>query len=289
MDEHVKRAEQIICEAMLLNPIAIRVGFSGGNDSLAVTHWMMNNVPGCEVFHCNTGIGVEATRQFVRDTCVRQGWPLHEIRAKEDCGQDYDEIVRRFGFPGPAGHTLMYSRLKERPIRKMVRDVQKKRGERVLIATGIRHDESVRRMRYGGREVNRFGSQIWCNPIYWWTQTERDAYIDSFGLPRNPTSQLLGMSGECLCGAFAHPGELSMVKLACPETAARIERLHAEVSARGFDWGWEGRPPRAGKTAKADIVRRPLCVGCEKIHSNPDAESSSAMGANGGGETDITR
>lgn len=268
----MKSASEIVSEAMELRPIAVRVGFSGGNDSLAVTHWMMANIPGCEVFHCNTGIGVEATRQFVRDTCKEQGWPLHEIRAKEDCGQDYDELVARFGFPGPAGHTMMYSRLKERAIRKLVRDIQTKRGQRVLLATGMRHDESVRRMRYGGREVNRTGSQVWCNPIYWWSQAERDAYIDSIGLKRNPTSQLLGMSGECLCGAFAYKGELDMVRLVCPATAARIESLAITARDAGHNWPWDGRPPRAKRTAKANVTKRPLCVGCEKIHSNPAAE-----------------
>src|SRR5437660_87103 len=73
-------------------PVAIYVGFSGGNDSRAVAHWMMNNVPGCEPFHANTGIGIERTRQSVRDTCKIYGWNLHEIRALEDCGQSYDDL-----------------------------------------------------------------------------------------------------------------------------------------------------------------------------------------------------
>jgi len=53
-------AEKII-ELALQMPYEIAgwfVGFSGGNDSLAVTHWMMTNYPFCKVFHCNTGIGI---------------------------------------------------------------------------------------------------------------------------------------------------------------------------------------------------------------------------------------
>lgn len=243
-------------------PVAVRVGFSGGRDSLAVTHWIMTNVPGAEVFHCNTGIGIEATRQYVRDTCKAMGWPLHEIRAKEDCGQDYDEIVRKHGFPGPDGHSMMYARLKERAIRELVRRAQSKRGERVLIATGIRHDESVRRMRYVGREVNRVGSQVWVNPIYWMSAEQRDAYNREHGLPINPVSATLGMSGECLCGAFAHRGEKAMVRIVCPQTAARIDALEQEVLAKGFTWGWEGKPPRGGYNPAQTWM--PLCVGCEK-------------------------
>lgn len=262
----MRSAEEIMNEAMKLSPVAIRVGFSGGRDSLAVTHWMMTNVPGCEVFHCNTGIGIERTREFVRDTCKRFDWPLHEIRAKEDCGQDYDEIVKKHGFPGPAGHSMIYARLKERPIRHMVRLAQSKRGDRVLIATGIRHDESVRRMRYVGREVNRVGSQLWVNPIYWWSAQRRDAYNKAHGLPINPVSEMLGMSGECLCGAFSHKGEKSLIRCVDPATADRIEALEHEVFDCGFNWGWEGTPPKGGLDSRQTDAFRPLCVGCEKVH-----------------------
>lgn len=251
----------------MLSPVAIRVGFSGGRDSLAITHWMMNNVAGCEVFHCNTGIGIEKTREYVRDTCKLFGWPLHEIRAKEDCGQDYDAIVKQHGFPGPSGHRMMYSRLKERPIRELVRRAQKKRGDRVLLATGIRHDESVRRMRYAGSEVTRAGSQIWASPIYWWSPSERDAYNCLHKLPINDVSATLGMSGECLCGAFAHKGEKAMIRCVDPRTADRIEALEQEVFAAGFNWGWEGRPPNGGLDRRQADAFRPLCVGCEKVHT----------------------
>lgn len=264
-----REPHEIVAEAMAFNPVAVFVGFSGGDDSIVVTHWMMNNIPGCKVFHANTGIGVEATRQFVRDTCVHQSWPLIEIRAKEDCGQDYDQLVREQGFPGPAHHRKMYNRLKERPIRKLVRDAKtgKHRRSKVLIASGIRHDESLIRMGYAGREINHVGSQLWVNPMYWFSAAERDAYKRKHGLPRNPTSEMLGMSGECLCGAFAHPGELALIRLVCPETAARIDRLAVEAAANGHPWGWEGKPPRSRKTAKPNIERMPMCVGCEKIHS----------------------
>ena len=246
-------------------PVAYRVGFSGGRDSLAVTHWMMNNVPGTEVFHCNTGIGIEKTREFVRETCKQYGWPLHEIRAKEDCGQDYAAAVVEHGFPGPGGHYMMYARLKERPIRLLVKRAKEGQSRRtkVLLATGIRHEESSRRTRYVGQEVHCLGGQLWVSPMYWWSAQQRDEYIAKHRLPSNPVSALLGMSGECLCGAFAHKGELSLVRLACPATADRIERLEKEVRAAGHDWGWEESPPKK-KKIKDPGTYRPLCVGCEK-------------------------
>lgn len=248
------------------SPVAIRVGLSGGGDSVATTDWMMENVPGCIPFHCNTGIGIERTREFVRDLCSDRKWPLIEIRAKEDCGQDYDEIVLREGFPGPFSHRFMFTQLKERAIRRIVAVAKSNRRDRVLIASGVRHDESVRRMGYAGAEVTRKGSQVWASPIYWWSGTVRDAYIKTRGLPTNPVSAMLGMSGECLCGAFAHKGEKQLVKLVCPATYERICALEQRALAAGFTWGWEGKPPDGGRDKRQISMFMPLCVGCEKVH-----------------------
>jgi 3'-phosphoadenosine 5'-phosphosulfate sulfotransferase (PAPS reductase)/FAD synthetase len=248
-------------------PIAIYAGFSGGDDSLAVVKWMMDNVPGCRPLHINTGIGIEAARVFVRETCKGQGWDLLEIRSKEDCDQDYDELCRRFGFPGPDGHRLMYQRLKERAVYEVARraKIGKPRSAKVLIATGIRHDESLIRMGYAGREVNKVRAQIWANPIYWWTKQHRDEYNAASGLPRSPVAKALGMSGECGCGAFAHPGELARWRAVDPSFGARIDLLQSEVLARGFTWGWEGRPPKGGfNKDQLGLFQHPLCVGCEK-------------------------
>jgi len=241
-------------------PIKIFGGFSGGGDSLALCHWLMSNYPDAGLFHIVTGIGIPETQEFVVDACRHHGWPLTIIRAKEHCGQDYDAIVRAHGFPGPASHQFMYRRLKERAVEKLLRDTKTKRSDRVLFATGVRQDESARRMGYGGQEIRKVKAQIWVNPIYWWTRSDRDRYLDHHSLHRSPISQQLGMSGECLCGAFAHPGELEQVRAVCPEIADRIDALHAEIKDR-FPWGWEGRPPKSGPpTGNVGM----LCIGCEK-------------------------
>jgi 3'-phosphoadenosine 5'-phosphosulfate sulfotransferase (PAPS reductase)/FAD synthetase len=259
---------EIVAEAIArYKPVAIYVGFSGGNDSRAVAHWMMNNVPGCRPFHINTGIGIERTRQYVRDTCALYGWNLREIRALEDCGESYDALCIAHGFPGPDGHQMMYSRLKERGVRQLVREAKdgRKHRDTVLIASGIRHDESLIRMGYAGREINKVDSQVWINPLYWWPKEQRDAYNAASGMPENPVTKLLGMSGECGCGAFAQPGELARWAAIDPEFGERVERLQKIVLQRGFTWSWEGRPPRGGcKKEQGQIFQRPLCVGCEK-------------------------
>jgi len=254
--------EQVIAAALAHKPVAIFALFSGGDGSLGTTHWAMKNVPGCEVAHIVTGIGIERTRMFVEETCAREGWPLTIIRAKEDCGQDYDEIVSEHGFPGPAGHQYMYARLKERAIEKLVRDRKTKRSDKVMLITGICNDDSVRRSGYGGREVNFKGAQMWVNPLYWPGQSFIYRRILDLGIPRNPVAEELGMSGECLCGAFAEKGELAIVRRVCPRTADRIEALQHRVSNR-HPWGWEDRPPKARDDLTDDLFS-PMCVNCLK-------------------------
>ena len=243
-------------------PAKIFVGFSGGFDSLVTTHWMMNNIRGCEVFHANTGIGIERTREFVRHTCDWFGWPLTEIRAKEDCGQDYDEMVIAHGFPGPGHHYKMFQRLKERCVRKLVAMNKTKVSDCVMIATGIRKDESARRAGYKYSVIDHVGSAMWVNPFYYRSREWFSAYIKKHQLPQNPVSKLLGMSGECLCGAYAHSGELALVKMVCPATHDRIRALEARVRDAGHAWGWEEKPPK--KVAASTGKFMPFCVGCEK-------------------------
>jgi 3'-phosphoadenosine 5'-phosphosulfate sulfotransferase (PAPS reductase)/FAD synthetase len=260
-DLFTKTASEIVAEAVeRFRPVAVFACFSGGNDSVAMAHWMVENVPGTRLVFINTGVGVQQSIEHARDTCKNMGWDLTEIRAKEDCGQDYDYWVRRFGFPGPHGHKLIYNRLKGRAIELLVRRTKNHRMSKVLLATGLREDESLRRMGYRGQEINRIGAQVWINPIYWWSRQQRDAYIATHSLPRNPVSETLGISGECACGAFAHPGEHEKLRQVDPDLAARFDRLHEETKDR-FPWPWEGRPPKAPRPMR-DVG--PLCIGCEK-------------------------
>lgn len=250
----------------LFNPVATYVGFSGGDGSTSAAHWMMDNAPECEVFHSNTGIGLEATRVHVRQTCAARRWKLHEICAKEDCGQSYEKLCLEYGFPGPDGHQMMYSRLKERCVRLLVKRAKEghPRRAKVMIASGICHDDSEVRMGYAGREINMVGSQLWINPLYWWTKEQREAYRVTSGMPVNETAKALGMSGECGCGAFAQRGELDRWRAVDPSFGEYIDNLEQRVLERGFTWGWEGRPPKGGHNPAQEHLFAPMCSGCIK-------------------------
>lgn len=215
--------------------------YSGGNDSTTMTHLFKDYVDAA--VHVNTGIGIEKTRDFVRETCEKWGLPL--IVKEPPPGSTYRELVLDQGFPGPAMHFKMYQRLKERGLMEVRRDkVKDPRNERVIFLAGRRRDESKRRKNVPS--MQKTGSIIWVSPMVNWTKQDLNTYRQMFDVPQNPVSAILHMSGECLCGAFAKPGELEEIEFWFPDVAARIRSLEAEVRAAGHEewkcsWGHGGR------------------------------------------------
>lgn len=232
--------------------VARVVLFSGGGDSTVLAHIMRRSAT--HAAHANTTIGIEETRQFVRDTCAAWGLPLIEKVAPVT----YRELVVERGFPGPAMHFKMYQRLKERCLDAVRRDlVVDPSRERVLFLAGRRRAESARRASIPLHE--RRGSTIWASPLAMWTALDLATYRAMHDVPVSRASSTLHMSGECLCGAFAKPGELDEIGYWYPEVRAEIEALEAEVRAAGHPepfcrWGHgQGAASKVG----------PLCGDCE--------------------------
>ena len=76
----VKQAHEIVDRAWDLSDGRMRAAwcvlFSGGNDSTILAHMMRHRAD--YAVHANTTIGIEETRQFVRDTCQTWGLELLE-------------------------------------------------------------------------------------------------------------------------------------------------------------------------------------------------------------------
>lgn len=212
--------------------------FSGGDDSTTLAHLAKGIVDAAA--HANTTIGIEQTRQYVRDTCFDWKLPLIEKLPPVS----YRELVLDQGFPGPAQHFKMYQRLKERCLRQVRAEfVFNPRIERVVFFAGRRRDESLRRADVPLFE--RDGSVIWISPIAEWTKLDMNTYRLMMGdVPRNPVSAMLHMSGECLCGSFAKQDEMEMIAQFYPEVIAEILELEAliadrdDIPASRKKWGW---------------------------------------------------
>jgi 3'-phosphoadenosine 5'-phosphosulfate sulfotransferase (PAPS reductase)/FAD synthetase len=125
--------------------------FSGGTDSLAATYVASHHPLFKGVIHLDTGIGIPDVQEYVIQVCKSQGWELKIYKAMEYrkrngelAPQNYDDLVRRYGFPGPVNHKVMYSRLKEYPLQQANREI-KSIFKSPAFVTGIRIAESARR------------------------------------------------------------------------------------------------------------------------------------------------
>lgn len=241
--------------------------FSGGHDSLAATtvafKWAEKRGVKMTAAHIDTTIGIPETQEFVKRVCADNGWPLRIERG----GRDYESLVLEFGFPGPAQHGLMYQRLKERALRKLVRDSKKEWKDRVMFVSGVRSQESVRRMKHVDR-IQREGAVVWAAPIHDWSAVDCSRFIEAEGLPRNPVKDMLEMSGECLCGAFAHPGEMKELEMWFPKVADRIHVIERKVQEKGLRadrWGHGGKLLNVHRNQmKIDgLDVGPLCQSCQ--------------------------
>ncbi len=259
--------------------------------------------PPIKVVHVNTGIGIPETRQYVRSMALWQGWDYAEYLTPVR----YEDIVRKHGFPGPSAHRYMYIQLKERALDALVRDHTCRRSDwrtflmpilqqsyampltsrqylyaalmetyplflqacksRVLFITGVRKQESARRMGHV-KAFQEEGRRVWVAPLLNWTRGEILDHLAFRDFPRNPVVETLHMSGECLCGSFSHEGELDEICFWYPETGQYLRELERIVQGEGFCWGWEEAPPHWWRQMRKgqDVLPGILCSGCIARH-----------------------
>ena len=175
--------------------------FSGGHDSLAATHYAMEHGSTEAVLHIDTGTGIPENRDHVIGTCEAFGWPLRIIETEED----YVEVVKNYGFPGPQLHYIMYHRLKAMPLR----DLASEGSATKHFWSGVRQSESQRRMVTKTKSVD-YDDEIgcvWVSTILDWDDDDVNEYIEEQDLPENPVVNAIHRSGECLCGAYAYRDE----------------------------------------------------------------------------------
>lgn len=268
---------------------ALAVGFSGGNDSTTLLHLFRNDVD--FALHANTTIGIEETREYVRNTCEEWGLSLIE-RTPPRTTDQYRHLVLTHqtgkkgqplgGFPGPAMHFKMYARLKERAIEQVQREVlTHPRRERFVVILGRRRTESQRRSKVG--VVDTRGARLNVSPLVNWTKADLNTYRlrcarDGAPLPRNKASDLIHMSGECLCGSYASPGERAEIAYWFPGPFEQIAELEAALADRDDipehrkAWGWGADPIM--KRAETEFLKRfdvieeqaesgPMCSSCD--------------------------
>jgi len=257
IDQHVTREGRMVAAVVVL--------FSGGNDSTTLAHLFRREAD--YAAHANTTVGIESTRDFVRNACEEWGLPLIERKPPRK-SDHYRSLVLDQGFPGPAMHFKMFQRLKERALMQVRRElVSDPRKERVVFIAGRRRTESQRRAYVPVSE--RRGSVVWVSPLVNWTKLDLNTYRLMAGdVPRNQASDLIHMSGECLCGAFAAPGEREEIDHWFPTALDEIRELEGALAGRTDipvhrkTWGW-GANPALKALDRAPSKSGLLCSSCD--------------------------
>jgi hypothetical protein len=193
----------------------------------------------------------------MQDVADKFGWPLRWLTPPKS----YRELCARFGMPGPGGHNLVYQRLKERCVRQLVRESKRLKKDRVLLISGCRVSESERRMGHT-EPIQREGARIWTAPIINWDEQQKTVYQINHGIPRNPVKPVLGISGECLCGAFARPGERQNIERYYPDAYAEILACEEAAAANDQPCRWGEKPAKKGL----------LCQQCDRKNGDELAE-----------------
>lgn len=290
----VERAREFITKELNTHIIGTVAAFSGGDDSIVVTHFANGCFNDVATFNADTMIGLKPARDHINAMIAKHEWDGHIYQAtaegpprKTKTNGDvianwregetaYEETVLNHGFGGPPQHPRMYQRLKERNIMKLRRKMQAgKRGGRLLVISGIRHDESSIRAGYkrAWQDVPKQGI-TWVNPFYDFTAKHFEAYREEFGLTRNPVKRTCGISGECCCGTFGSVMERQRYREVDPDFADYLDRLEVKVRER-FPWNWGERPPQwwmdqqKGQSLLWPMLPdeelptfQPMCVGC---------------------------
>jgi len=208
--------------------------FSGGDDSLALTHMAMENGWADLVIHLATNSGLPENIDYARRVCREYQWPLIILASP----MPLDIFAYRYGFPGSGCHTMAYNYFKGRQLGYFENH---RRGD-VKYFSGVRRLESDRRMENIEAEVE-YESSDDGNFTGWWLSPLIDKsdkwvarYREQYDLPRNPVAKRLHRSGDCHCLAFGHRDEeLTLLEVEYPafaEWLLNVERRVQEYRGR---------------------------------------------------------
>lgn len=283
--ELLKSALAVIDSSFLQGAEIMAPLVSGGHDSLsalfvAAQHSKFDGL----VFHIDTGIGAKATQAHIKEVCAENKWRCEILKSPET----FEMFVRQKGFPGPGMHQWVYIRLKERCVRMIMR---KYKEAKVALITGARAQESTRRMGYVEalkigelqhrnvvyRKIDGKRTKVkleipekfvaekrryWVAPCHDWSGVEQQQFMNDMDIPKSPIKLTpLGMSGECMCGCYARPSELSLIRRYAPDVAKEIDRLADIAQSLGKNSTWGTRSDH--RKGIVVVKSGPLCNSCD--------------------------
>ncbi len=243
---------------------------SGGMDSTVAASVAMETAPKVDLIaYLDTGTGVDENRDYLETLADHLDVQLWTLRTHEN----YEDLVKDRGFPGPGRHGLMYNRLKERQISKLATVTG---GKQLVTWAGLRRSESQRRERTV-QPVKDQDRWVMVSPIYDWSKQDCKDYLADRDLPRNDLWDTLGRSGDCFCGCFGSPEEkLDLRAAGCEGHAEWIEELEDDVETGDetevWAWGALSEKEQRGLRASKEELQMTLCSQCSVDHSWGEAD-----------------
>tara|TARA_R110002020_G_C16118145_1_gene760115 strand:- start:45 stop:974 length:930 start_codon:yes stop_codon:yes gene_type:complete len=243
-----KLPHEIMKEAIDSGLSDFYVAYSGGKDSGVVLDIVAKNFPDYfkGVVFVNTGIGTQATIDYITDYCKKRNYRLFILKPQDvkrkiktkrgDVGEEfsYEKLVLNYGFPQQPFHTVTMRHLKYFPLRKFIYD-RLKLGEKPCIVGGIRKNESARRKLKWNKYFYNDGKMWFVSPIFFKEDSWVYDYFLKNDIKRSPVYETLHISGDCLCGCFAKKEELKLLQIFHPEVFDEIKRLEKLVKEKGTE------------------------------------------------------
>jgi 3'-phosphoadenosine 5'-phosphosulfate sulfotransferase (PAPS reductase)/FAD synthetase len=273
MDQLLEQSKEIVERAIIeFKPAKIVVMFSGGDDSRTVLEVAKHlKIPVHYIVHGVTNTGIKQTTEYARKTACEFDLPYLEANA----GTKYEDYVLRKGFFGKGvypAHMFAYHVLKLQHFEKALRSIRDNTRQNVLLINGARQQESRNRSTNMVNPIRQDKRNIWVNLIHYWNKVDCLDFMRDNQVKRNPVSELMHRSGECLCGTTQSLDVRKEASYWYPEWGRWIDDLEKRVFANGFKWGWgETMPPefvarkrreRAIKAGQQEFAFMPMCQTC---------------------------
>jgi len=202
---------------------AILFCFSGGKDSLVSTHlgwnWTNKSKVFRKVIHVDTTVSLPKVQDYVKKVAKLYGWDLKILKPSKS----FWELAEKKGMP-TLNRRWCCEWLKLKPMFEYACSLKK---PVVLFVLGLRRSESVRRSKMPDLWKRKYRGWLFFNysPIMDWNNEDIKSYIGHYGLRINPLYDIIGHSGECICGVYASFKELQVIRANFPEFLEKFKKL----------------------------------------------------------------
>jgi 3'-phosphoadenosine 5'-phosphosulfate sulfotransferase (PAPS reductase)/FAD synthetase len=266
-----KKEKEIITES--INKYKVNrfiILFSGGKDSLTLSHFLHNKlkINNLELLYCKTGIGVKENIEYVLEICKNYNWKLNIIEPLPH--ETYEKYISKFGFPGTGQHGSIMGFLKYHPMRKWYTTQQKNNpDQKIVLFSGRRLGESKRRKKIMKKHtyLSKVDGMVFCSPLFYWSDKQIWDYIHKENLSICPVYNTLHISGDCLCGAYGSKDEYNFLRIFHKDTfdfIQKLEQIYNKKWGHKIQNGFEYKTVKIGKQTKLTSIstQNYICNDC---------------------------